>query len=192
MPTYEYHCTKCGHEFEVFHSITADPIRVCPKCSAKKVERKIGIGGAILFRGGGFYETDYRSESYSKAAEAERKASEPNAGANSSGATSGEAKKETGSNPAAATGTTSSDAKASESAKPSSAPREPQPESKATHPSRVGRGVGNIIERPPQPAPRKDADRSGTSAAPKSKSTPTPKSKSKSTPAAKPSRRAKR
>ncbi len=177
MPTYEYHCTKCGHEFEVFHSITADPIRVCPKCSAKKVERKIGIGGAVLFRGGGFYETDYRSESYSKAAEAERKASEPAAG----GGTQGDAKKEPGSTPAAASaGATGSDAKASEPAKAASAPREPQPESKATHPSRVGRGVGNILERPPQPASRKDADRSAASAAAKPK------------PKAKPARRTKR
>ena len=62
MPTYEYICRACGHEFEEFQSIKADPIAVCPKCRRKKVERKIGIGGAVIFKGGGFYETDYRSE----------------------------------------------------------------------------------------------------------------------------------
>jgi putative FmdB family regulatory protein len=73
MPTYEYICRACGHEFEEFHSIKADPISVCPKCRKKKVERKIGIGGAVIFKGGGFYETDYRSESYKSGADAEKK-----------------------------------------------------------------------------------------------------------------------
>ena len=68
MPTYEYICRACGHEFEEFQSIKADPIAVCPKCRKRKVERKIGIGGAVIFKGGGFYETDYRSESYEKGA----------------------------------------------------------------------------------------------------------------------------
>jgi putative FmdB family regulatory protein len=58
MPTYEYICRACGHEFEEFHSIKADPIAICPKCRKKKVERKIGIGGAVIFKGGGFYKTD--------------------------------------------------------------------------------------------------------------------------------------
>jgi putative FmdB family regulatory protein len=74
MPTYEYICRACGHEFEEFHSIKADPIAVCPKCRKKRVERKIGTGGAVIFKGGGFYETDYRSESYKSGAEAEKKA----------------------------------------------------------------------------------------------------------------------
>ena len=72
MPTYEYACRACGHEFEQFQSITAAPVRTCPKCGKRKVERKIGIGAGVLFRGGGFYETDYRSDSYSKAEKAER------------------------------------------------------------------------------------------------------------------------
>jgi putative FmdB family regulatory protein len=74
MPTYEYICRACEHEFEEFHSIKADPIAVCPKCRKKRVERKIGTGGAVIFKGGGFYETDYRSESYKSGAEAEKKA----------------------------------------------------------------------------------------------------------------------
>ena len=77
MPTYEYACRACGHEFEEFQSIKADPIAVCPKCRKKKVERKIGLGGAVIFKGGGFYETDYRSESYKSGEEAAKKANEP-------------------------------------------------------------------------------------------------------------------
>lgn len=77
MPTYEYRCAACGHEFERFQSIKADPIRTCPRCKKRKVERLISGGGAVLFKGSGFYETDYRSESYKKAAEAEKKTSEP-------------------------------------------------------------------------------------------------------------------
>ena len=64
MPTYEYICNACGHEFDEFQSIKADRLEVCPKCRKKKLERKIGIGGAVIFKGGGFYETDYRSDNY--------------------------------------------------------------------------------------------------------------------------------
>lgn len=74
MPTYEYLCRGCGHEFELFQSMT-DPVkRKCPKCGKPKLERLIGTGAGVIFKGGGFYETDYRSESYKKAAEAETKA----------------------------------------------------------------------------------------------------------------------
>jgi putative FmdB family regulatory protein len=77
MPTYDYECTKCDKQFEVFQSITANPKRTiktdCKKCEGKApVRRLIGTGGAILFKGSGFYETDYRSESYKKAADAEK------------------------------------------------------------------------------------------------------------------------
>jgi len=77
MPTYEYECKACGHRFEEFQSMSAKPLRTCPKCGKKSLERLIGIGAGVLFKGGGFYETDYRSESYTKAAEAEKKGSEP-------------------------------------------------------------------------------------------------------------------
>lgn len=73
MPTYEYVCDACSHEFEQFQSITADPLKKCPKCGKSKLRRLISSGGAVLFKGSGFYETDYRSESYKKAAEAEKK-----------------------------------------------------------------------------------------------------------------------
>lgn len=72
MPTYEYHCEGCKHDFEKFHSITAPPLKTCPECGRKKVVRKISIGAGIIFKGGGFYETDYRNEGYKKAAEADK------------------------------------------------------------------------------------------------------------------------
>jgi len=74
MPTYDYECTACGHRFEEFQAITAAPIRTCPKCKRRKVKRMIGSGAGILFKGSGFYQTDYRSESYKKAAEKEKPA----------------------------------------------------------------------------------------------------------------------
>ena len=79
MPTYEYECTKCGRVFEEFQSITAKPLRKidtdCAKCNNKApVRRLIGTGSGVLFKGPGFYETDYRSESYKAAAKAEKSA----------------------------------------------------------------------------------------------------------------------
>lgn len=74
MPTYEYVCKACKHEFEVFQSMTESAKRKCPKCGKNTLERKIGLGAAILFKGSGFYQTDYRSESYKKSAEAEKPA----------------------------------------------------------------------------------------------------------------------
>jgi putative FmdB family regulatory protein len=70
MPTYEYVCRDCGHTFEKFQSITADPVDTCPVCSGR-VERLIGPGGGLIFKGSGFYITDYRSEDYRKKAKAE-------------------------------------------------------------------------------------------------------------------------
>jgi putative FmdB family regulatory protein len=75
MPTYEYKCTACGHKFEKFQSITADPIKKCPECGKKKVERLIGTGAGLIFKGSGFYITDYRSEGYKEKAKAESGAS---------------------------------------------------------------------------------------------------------------------
>lgn len=79
MPTYEYECTKCGQIFEVFHSITSKPRKTiktdCEQCDNKApVRRLLGTGGGVIFKGSGFYETDYRSESYKTAAKAEREA----------------------------------------------------------------------------------------------------------------------
>ena len=78
MPTYEYVCSKCGHQFDVFQAITEKPLTVCPKdkCGMKswgkgKIKRGIVSGAGILFKGSGFYTTDYRSESYKEAAKKE-------------------------------------------------------------------------------------------------------------------------
>jgi putative FmdB family regulatory protein len=74
MPTYDYVCDACGHEFEAFESIKADPQTDCPQCRAAKLRRKIGPGAAILFKGSGFYQTDYRSDSYKQRAAADKPA----------------------------------------------------------------------------------------------------------------------
>jgi putative FmdB family regulatory protein len=68
MPTYEYSCENCGHGLEKFQSITAKPIRKCPECGKLALKRLIGSGAGIIFKGSGFYQTDYRSESYKTAA----------------------------------------------------------------------------------------------------------------------------
>jgi putative FmdB family regulatory protein len=62
MPTYEYECRKCGHQFERFQAITADPLKTCPKCRGK-VARLLSTGSGLIFRGSGFYQTDYKKTS---------------------------------------------------------------------------------------------------------------------------------
>ena len=72
MPTYEYECNDCDHAFEKFQSITAKPTKKCPVCGKRKVRRLIGAGAALIFKGSGFYITDYRSEEYKSKAKAEK------------------------------------------------------------------------------------------------------------------------
>jgi len=74
MPTYEYECTKCGYVFEKFQSMTDEPVKRCPKCRCK-VKKLIGAGAGIIFKGSGFYQTDYRSSSYKEAEKREKSAS---------------------------------------------------------------------------------------------------------------------
>lgn len=81
MPTYEYRCAACDHELEAFQSMTAKPLKKCPACGKLKLERLISGGAGVLFKGDGFYETDYRSESYTKAAKADQEAAKPKADA---------------------------------------------------------------------------------------------------------------
>ena len=76
MPTYDYRCGGCGHTLELFQSITESPKRKCPACGKLRLKRMIGSGAGIIFKGSGFYETDYRSESYRKDAKKEEKARE--------------------------------------------------------------------------------------------------------------------
>jgi len=72
MPTYEYRCSNCDHELEAFQSITAKPLKKCPECGKLKLQRLISSGAGLIFKGSGFYETDYRSESYKKGADSEK------------------------------------------------------------------------------------------------------------------------
>ncbi len=71
MPTYDYECRSCGHELEVFHAMSADPLTDCPSCGESALKRKIGLGAGLIFKGSGFYQTDYRSDSYKKGANAD-------------------------------------------------------------------------------------------------------------------------
>jgi putative FmdB family regulatory protein len=77
MPTYEYQCDACEHNFDEFQSINDKPLKKCPKCKKSKLRRVFGAGAAILFKGSGFYQTDYRSESYKAAAKAETDSGKP-------------------------------------------------------------------------------------------------------------------
>lgn len=77
MPTYDYKCTACKHLFEQFQSMKDKPLKKCPKCGKNALERLIGTGAAVIFKGSGFYQTDYRSEAYKQSAESDKKASEP-------------------------------------------------------------------------------------------------------------------
>jgi len=175
MPTYEYVCRACGHEFEEFQSIKADPIAVCPKCRKKKVERKIGLGGAVIFKGGGFYETDYRSESYKSGEDAEKKAREPakeaaSAGNDKRGDASPNTKSEakSGAKPGATsdggTGESRGDSSGSTETKSSAASdasaaaaEKKRIEDRATHHSRIGRGIGNVVKKSSDAAGGKSA-----------------------------------
>jgi putative FmdB family regulatory protein len=76
MPTYDYECTQCGHVFEKFQSITDEPEKICPECGGP-VKRRIGTGAGIIFKGGGFYSTDYRSKEYKEKAKSDSTASSP-------------------------------------------------------------------------------------------------------------------
>ena len=117
MPTYEYKCEACGHQFEKFQSITAAPIKKCPECGKSKVRRLIGTGAGLLFKGSGFYITDYRGDAYNKAAKAD---SSSTGGEAKSG---GESKNGEAAKPAASTESTPA-APAKAEAKPAAAKKE--------------------------------------------------------------------
>ena len=84
MPTYDYQCEACDHAFELFQSMSAPVKRKCPECGKLSLKRLIGTGAGVLFKGSGFYETDYRSESYKKAKEADKPASKEDSSAKKS------------------------------------------------------------------------------------------------------------
>lgn len=72
MPTYEYECDACTHRFEEFQSMSDEALKKCPKCGKRKLRRLFGTGAAVIFKGSGFYQTDYRSDSYKSAAKADQ------------------------------------------------------------------------------------------------------------------------
>ena len=123
MPTYEYACEACGHKFEKFQSMTAAPIRKCPVCGKNKVRRLISAGAGLIFKGSGFYITDYRDSSYKDKAKSEAGGGEAKTEAKGDAKSSGESKTDT--KPAAAE---SKPVEKSET-KPKS---EPKPESKSS------------------------------------------------------------
>ena len=77
MPTYDYVCDACGHKFEEFQSMMDKNLKKCPACKKSKLRRLIGTGAAIIFKGSGFYQTDYRSDSYKSSAKAEENKATP-------------------------------------------------------------------------------------------------------------------
>jgi putative FmdB family regulatory protein len=77
MPTYEYVCDACGHQFDELQGFSEEPLKKCPQCKKNKLRRLFGTGAAVLFKGSGFYQTDYRSESYKAGEKKESEASKP-------------------------------------------------------------------------------------------------------------------
>jgi putative FmdB family regulatory protein len=105
MPTYDYLCEACGHKFELFQSMSDQVQRKCPACKKMKLRRLFGTGAAIMFKGSGFYQTDYRSDAYKKAASADSSSnsgeskSSTNSDKESSGSKSPSSSADTPSNP---------------------------------------------------------------------------------------------
>lgn len=97
MPTYDYECDACEHTWEMFQRIVEDPIKKCPECGKKKARRLFGTGSAVMFKGSGFYETDYRSDSYKKGEKAAKDAkSKKSESKGDSGSKGGESKGKSG------------------------------------------------------------------------------------------------
>jgi len=94
MPTYDYECDACGHKMEIFQNISEEPLKKCPECKKKKFRRLFGAGAGILFKGSGFYQTDYRSDSYKQKAASDKPApsSSTDAKGSSDSKSSGESK----------------------------------------------------------------------------------------------------
>jgi len=101
MPTYDYECDNCGHTFELFQNITEPVKKKCSECGRMKLRRLFGTGAAVVFKGSGFYQTDYRSESYKKAAAADKKSRESASSDSKSDSKSSSAKSDSSAKPKA-------------------------------------------------------------------------------------------
>jgi putative FmdB family regulatory protein len=102
MPTYDYVCDACDHAFELFQSIVEEPKKKCPECGKRKLRRLFGTGAAIVFKGSGFYQTDYRSDSYKARAKADAGDSSSNGKSDSAGKGDSSAKSDSAAKPAEA------------------------------------------------------------------------------------------
>jgi putative FmdB family regulatory protein len=94
MPTYDYECDNCGHKDEVFQAMSDEPLKKCPKCKKNKYRRLFGAGAALVFKGSGFYQTDYRSEGYKKAAAADKPSDSSSSSSDSKSSSKSESKSE--------------------------------------------------------------------------------------------------
>jgi len=104
MPTYDYECSACGNQWELFQSITAKPLKKCPACRRPTARRLIGTGAGLIFKGSGFYITDYRSDSYKQAAKSESESSGGKKESPGDAKASSEAKSEAKAKPSNGTG----------------------------------------------------------------------------------------
>jgi putative FmdB family regulatory protein len=123
VPTYEYKCDACGQAFEKFQSIKADPIKVCPHCGQESVRRLISMGGGLIFKGSGFYITDYRDKGYSDSAKADSAAG---------GEAKGDAKSDAKTDAKADKSTAAGDAAKAAESKPAAATPTPTPSPTST------------------------------------------------------------
>jgi putative FmdB family regulatory protein len=117
MPTYDYECDACGHTFELFQSIMEPVQKKCPACKKLKLRRLFGTGAAVVFKGSGFYQTDYRSESYKKGAEKDKPASESKSEAKSDSKSDSKAESKSEKSESKPSTESKSDSKSSKSAK---------------------------------------------------------------------------
>lgn len=101
MPTYDYECDACGHKMEIFQGINDAVVKKCPECKKNKFRRLFGSGAAIVFKGSGFYQTDYRSESYKKSAAADKTSGESKSSSESKSSESKSSESKTESKPKA-------------------------------------------------------------------------------------------
>jgi len=108
MPTYDYECRECGHRWELFQQMKENPKRKCPGCGRLKAKRLIGPGAGIIFKGSGFYQTDYRSQSYKDAAKADKQAQKSESEKSSSDSSSSKSESKSDAKPKSDSGSSSS------------------------------------------------------------------------------------